>query len=561
MPAAQNLHTGPPTRSAAAGIGDFDHPQSAAGLGPRAPTGLPPVSALHRATRWRLAAATVWLALVAWLGFAGYVAVPAGLLGADAVLGFAVFGFGAAILLAAAVAVHERTQARLAAEVEHAWVQTRHQLQALFTSQAEQLEALRRDAHVDALTGLATRRHFLTQLEHVLASGLPRLGVVILRVCDVQGMNRRIGREAADHVLQSLAQTLLQYPHRHDGCLAGRLNGTDFALVLPVPGVARETAHALVSAMRVPMVSVDGAAAVCAGVVELAAPVAVAKALSLADEALARAEAAGAFRVVQVDHAPPDPPFGEATWQQHLADALQQARTSLGAYPVCAADGRVLYLDCPLRIHLGDSQDRRVAAHWLPMAARARLCAQVDEHVLGLALQAIAADGQGRCINFAAQSLGFSAFVAHATHMIELAQPHAGRLWIDLPESLALERPELARDVALRWGAAGVQVGLEHVGEALARVPGLQDMGLRVVRVDSCYIDGAASPAAADLRRHLRALAQVAHGLGLSITAEGVRDAADLQQVWALGFDAATGPAVQPMSPQKSGKSLRARQA
>jgi len=346
---------------------------------------------------------------------------------------------------------------------------------------------------------------------------------------------------------------LLQYPHRHDGCLAGRLNGTDFALVLPVPGVARETAHALVSAMRVPMVSVDGAAAVCAGVVELAAPVAVAKALSLADEALARAEAAGAFRVVQVDHAPPDPPFGEATWQQHLADALQQARTSLGAYPVCAADGRVLYLDCPLRIHLGDSQDRRVAAHWLPMAARARLCAQVDEHVLGLALQAIAADGQGRCINFAAQSLGFSAFVAHATHMIELAQPHAGRLWIDLPESLALERPELVRDVALRWGAAGVQVGLEHVGEALARVPGLQDMGLRVVRVDSCYIDGAASPAAADLRRHLRALAQVAHGLGLSITAEGVRDAADLQQVWTLGFDAATGPAVQPMSPQKSG--------
>lgn len=553
MPVAQNLPTGPPTRTAATDTGDFDHPPTAAGSGPRASVGLPPAPALHRAGRWRLAAAAVWLALMAWLGFAGYIALPSGQLGSDAMLGFAVFGTGAAVLLAAAVAAHERAQARLAAEVEHAWVQTRHQLQALFTSQTEQLEALRRDAHVDALTGLATRRHFLTQLDRVLASGLPRLGLVILRVCDVQGMNRRIGREAADHVLQTLAQTMMQYPHRHDGCLAGRLNGTDFALVLPVPGVARETAHALVSAMRVPMVSVDGAAGVCGGVVELAAPVEVAMALSLADEALARAEAAGAFRVVQADHAPPDPPLGEATWQQHLADALQQARTSLGAYPVCAADGRVLYLDCPLRIQLGASQDRRVAAHWLPMAARARLCAQVDAHVLGLALQAIAADGRGRCINFAAQSLGFSSFVAHATQMIELAQPHAGRLWIDLPESLALERPELVRDVALRWGAAGVQVGLEHVGEALARVPGLPDMGLKVVRVDSCFIDGAAVPGAADLRRHLRALVQVAHGLGMSITAEGVRDAADLQQVWSLGFDAATGPAVQPMSPQYSG--------
>lgn len=485
-----------------------------------------------------------------WLGLAGYIAAPAGMPGPDAVLGFGMFGIGAALVLAAAVAAHERAQARLAAEVEHAWAQTRHQLQVLFASQAEQLEALRRDAHVDALTGLATRRHFLTQLGHVLDSGLPRLGLVILRVSDVTGMNRRIGREAADHVLQSLAQTLMQYPHRTDGCLAGRLNGTDFALVLPVAGVARETAQALVNAMRVPLVSVDGAAAVCAGVVELAAPVPVGRALSLADEALARAEAAGAFRVVQVDHAPPDPPLGEATWQQHLADALQQGRTALGSYPVCAADARVLYLDCPLRIHLGDPQDRRVASHWLPMAARARLCAQVDEHVLSLALQAIAADGQGRCINFAAQSLGFSSFVAQATRMIELAQPHARRLWIDLPESLALERPGLVRDVALRWGAAGVQVGLEHVGDVLARIPGLQHMGLRVVRVDSCYIDGAAAPAAADLRRHLRALVQLAHGLGLSITAEGVRDEADLEQVWALGFDAATGPAVQPMSPQ-----------
>lgn len=78
-------------------------------------------------------------------------------------------------------------------------------------------------------------------------------------------------------------------------------------------------------------------------------------------------------------------------------------------------------------------------------------------------------------------------------------------------------------------------------------------MGLTVVRVDSCYVEGVGAPAAADLRRHLRALVQLAHGLGLSITAEGVRDAADLEQLWALGFDAATGPAVQPMSPQYSG--------
>jgi EAL domain-containing protein (putative c-di-GMP-specific phosphodiesterase class I) len=37
---------------------------------------------------------------------------------------------------------------------------------------------------------------------------------------------------------------------------------------------------------------------------------------------------------------------------------------------------------------------------------------------------------------------------------------------------------------------------------------------------------------------------RLVQAVGLQVTAEGVRDAADLEALWQLGFDAATGPAV-----------------
>ncbi|MGS0759098.1 hypothetical protein ACVBEH_32575, partial [Roseateles sp. GG27B] len=43
---------------------------------------------------------------------------------------------------------------------------------------------------------------------------------------------------------------VMAYPERVRGCVAGRLNGADFALWLPAPGVAAETAHALAEALR-----------------------------------------------------------------------------------------------------------------------------------------------------------------------------------------------------------------------------------------------------------------------------------------------------------------------
>lgn len=422
--------------------------------------------------------------------------------------------------------------------------------QALFDAQAEQLESLRQQAHSDPLTGLANRRHFTAMLDALLCNGDEPVeaGLLLLRVRDLQGMNQRIGHAGADRVLHALGQALHAYPDRIARCCAGRLNGADFALLLPVGGMAFETAATLVQALRLPFAGIDALAGVDAGVVELSLPMNATQALALADAALARAEADGGMPDAKpeldlplIDDALPQ---GEASWQRRIARALVKGQVALAAYPVRTGDGRQLHLDCPLRVQLQTNGPLEPAARWLALATRSRLCAAVDEKAVALALEAIARDGQARCVNMAGQSLESVEFIAAVSRRLEAAPLAACRLWIDLPEALALERPMLVREVSRRWRPLGVMLGLEHAGEALARIPRLIDLGLDCVRIDRRFVNGIAGADAGDARRYLQGLVKLVQAVGLQVTAEGVRSVEDLDVLWRLGFDAATGPAL-----------------
>ena len=74
------------------------------------------------------------------------------------------------------------------------------------------------------------------------------------------------------------------------------------------------------------------------------------------------------------------------------------------------------------------------------------------------------------------------------------------------------------------------------------------------MRIDGRFVRGLTGADTSDMRQFLQGLVRRIHGAGLKISAEGVSLAGDLAVVWALGFDAATGPAVlkrgHSMSPQ-----------
>lgn len=89
-------------------------------------------------------------------------------------------------------------------------------------------------ANTDALTGLANRRHFLTELDHELErvqrSGKPG-SLLMLDIDHFKRVNDSHGHAAGDRVLQALAGALASHLRRVDR--VGRLGGEEFAILMP----------------------------------------------------------------------------------------------------------------------------------------------------------------------------------------------------------------------------------------------------------------------------------------------------------------------------------------
>ena len=418
-------------------------------------------------------------------------------------------------------------------------------LKGLFDAQSAQVEALRRQAHHDPLTQLANRRHFLRQLDAALdrEDGPTMGGLVLLRLRDLAEMNRLHGHEAADRAILAIAQALQVYPQQVTGCFVGRLNGSDFALCLPATGVARETGQALAEALQVTLPAFGAGVSVAVGSTEIRRGFTAAQCMSEADGALAQAETQGPFGVqhsdalggIAVVH-------GESTWRSLIVEALAQGRARLVEFPVLDAEGRLLHLECPLRLQLRDGDGYESASVWLPHALRGRLTPQTDRQAVALALEAIEADEQPRCVNLAPASLADGGFAA-ALAALARAHPRGARLLsLELAEGAALEHFALLQSFGRQLRPYGVRIGLEHAGQRLARIEGLYEAGLDYVKLDVAVTRGLAHDAhAADF---VRTTTSLLHALSLQVMAEGVSDEADAAALWACGVDGLTGPLI-----------------
>ena len=261
-------------------------------------------------------------------------------------------------------------------------------LKALFDEQAGQVEHWRRQAHADPMTGVSNRAHFMTRLKLMLQSEEHAVGgaLLLVRVGDLQGLNRRLGRQRTDEVLREAAHTILDSVGGASVFEVGRLNGSDFAIVLPDVGSLREPAMDVAARLRSlwrgqlpPVAAVIGAVRWWHG-----APLSAL--LAAADHALARAEARGPFSV-ELDDSGGAMAMGEDAWRQLLREALSAGQAALAEFPLIDMNAAVVHLECPLRLPLNGADTPAPAAEWLPMAKRTQLTAQVDLVAVELALE------------------------------------------------------------------------------------------------------------------------------------------------------------------------------
>lgn len=426
-----------------------------------------------------------------------------------------------------------------------------------YALQAERLQQLQRQAQLDTLTGLPLRRHFLGLLQQRLdAAAGPGAALLLLRVQQLDGLNQRLGLEATDRLLAALGQVLQTYVDGAAGTCAGRLNPSDFALCLPVAGVAPETAASLHAALAAAPTLRSARVALAVGGVDAVRGRDSRAVLAAADAALAQAEARGASGqtpvLVEAWRGAPGAAGtavpGERAWRAQIAAALDQGRVQLQPEPVVDASGCLLHLGSRLLVQHQPGDAYQSAEGWFALARRSRLLPQVDLRSIELALQALQADGAGapaRAVTVSALSLRSPGFVAEVASQLSAAPAAAARLVVDCSDSLAeaAALPALAA-AAQAWRPWGVRVGMGPMADLAQHLPALKAAGLRHVTLDLRALQGLAQDAA--LRRYVQGLVGLVHGLGLTVLATAVNDATEAATLWGLGVDGASGTVLQP---------------
>jgi diguanylate cyclase (GGDEF)-like protein len=419
-------------------------------------------------------------------------------------------------------------------------------LKSMFDEQTAQVEQLRRQANCDALTGLSNRAHFMGRLKVTLRSedGSAGGAIVLVRLADLQGLNRKLGHTATDRLLQEAAAAIVESARRVGSFEVGRLNGSDFAMVLSDVGSLREPAVDVAARLRNLLRAHDANANAVVGAVRWWHGAPLSSLLAAADQALARAEARGAY-AVELDDTGDGLVLGEDAWRERLQNAVANQRAKLVEFPLVDMRGAVVHRECPLRLQLEEGGEMVPAAQWLPMARRTQLTSRIDLVAARLALTAIAGDGMARAVNVSPGSLLDSTFVPNLRALLQGYPSEAPGLWLEVPEEGALRHIELMRELVNQMHALGARVGLEHAGERLTEASGLLESGLDFVKLDASFVEGLAADNAR--REHVAGAVRMLHGIGLKVYAEGVNSSDDATALDACGLDGITGPVVPPM--------------
>jgi diguanylate cyclase (GGDEF)-like protein len=423
-------------------------------------------------------------------------------------------------------------------------------LKHMFDEEAARLELMRREAHCDPLTGLFNRSHFLARLQQALVADDAIAGsLLLIRLADLAEVNRRLGRAVTDDYLCRMAECIQQQVLRRGQGLAARLNGADFALLLPGEELGRAGAEALMQELvekAAPFLHNGPVASI--GVGNFAPGMEQSALLTRVDAALASAQAAdgnAAQEALQEAQGGELLPQTSEQWSKLILGALEQQWVTLAKFPVVGLAGQLLHQECPMRLKLGANEDWLPAARFFPVAERLRLTPAIDLAAVALGLHSLREQPglPGVAINLSGHSLSDAVFLQKIAALLEQYRDVAPRLWVEVSESSAYKHFAAFRALCQLLKAAHCQVGLEHFGYHFSQIGSLHDLGLDYLKVDASFIRGIDSHSGNAV--FLKGLTGIAHNIGLQVLAESVATDDELRVGYSLGFDGATGPAVR----------------
>ena len=150
--------------------------------------------------------------------------------------------------------------------------------------------------------------------------------------------------------------------------------------------------------------------------------------------------------------------------------------------------------------------------------------------------------------NISALSLEHLDFPDLVERMCRALEVPTSRLVLELTESATQPLIKLM-DTLTRFRLKGIGLAIDDIGTGFSSLMQLRQLPFTEVKIDKFFVDDATT--SADSRLIVRTIIDLAHGLGLSVTAEGIETVEQLRLLRELGCDVAQGYLIAtPLEPQ-----------
>ena len=404
------------------------------------------------------------------------------------------------------------------------------------TDRRDSEAALVRMARHDMLTGLPNRLLLDTRLAETLAAAVPTSRPVALLCIDLDGfksVNDLLGHAAGDELLIQVARRL-EGELREDDTLA-RIGGDEFVVIAPARTGSHEAlADRLVRTLAQPFdlsgqtITIGASIGIALAPAHASSP---AELLRCADIAMYCAKDAGrnGHRLFEpaMDHALQE----RQSLERDLRQAIEQETIALHYQPlVNAGSGSVEGYEALLRWH-HPTRGAVPPSVFVPLAEEKHLIRALGRWVLETACRTAAAwDAPlSIAVNLSPRQFQEPDLPDYIFDVLRRTGLAPGRLELEVTEGVLVENPEHAARFLSRLRGHGIRVSLDDFGTGYSSLSYLRRFPLDKIKIDKSFVDHMAHDRQSAAIVH--GLINLAHTLGLTVTAEGVETLEQLQEL------------------------------
>jgi diguanylate cyclase (GGDEF)-like protein len=412
---------------------------------------------------------------------------------------------------------------------------------------------LRTISVVDPLTRLLNRAGLRQRLRHGLdaaaGSASRRVGVLLIDLDRFRLINESLGQHVGDQLLIAVAERIRGVLRSGDA--ASRLGGDQFAVYSPTLAGAQAAGVMARNLLRAIEPALD--------IGQRQARVSVSIGIALAgadapdpDALLAQADAAmraaksgggGRYRVFEAS-------MLVNTQQQLELDialrrALQDDEFQLAFQPIVAADGNTVVAVEALLRWSDPVRGALSPAEFIPVLEQTGLIVPVGEWVLREACRRVRSwTMEGALpvtlsVNVSPLQFAEPGFVRQVLATLQATGLSARQLQLEVTEGLLLDpTPEVLRKMDALVDA-GVRLAVDDFGMGYSSLAYLKRFRLHALKIDRMFVCDV--PRLSQDSAIVRAIVELAHALGLQVTAEGVETAEQHDALCALGCDSMQG--------------------